>query len=64
MGSRLVLEKNLTVVSSVAFVELHADQFRPKPAITNQENNSRTVHLFLMMNLLSKGDTQSAWAYG
>jgi hypothetical protein len=53
MESGLVLEKNLTVVSIVAFVVLQADALRPKPAITSQDNTTfGTMHLCLMMGFL------------
>ena len=59
--SGLVLEKNLTVVSIVAFVVLQADALRPKPAITNQNNTFGTVHLCLMMGLLPGYIQMGAW---
>jgi hypothetical protein len=52
MEPGLVLEKNLTIVSIVAFVVLQAERFKHKPAIINKENTPRTMHIFLMINLL------------
>jgi hypothetical protein len=60
MESGLVLEKNLTVVSIVAFVVLQAVRLRPKPAITNQEDTSRMMGFRLMMSLLPRGEPRSA----
>jgi hypothetical protein len=41
MEPGLVLEKNLTVVSIVAFDVLQAGKLKHKPAIINQENTVR-----------------------
>lgn len=49
----MVLETNLTVVSTVAFVVLQADKVRPKPAIINHENMFRPMYFVLITNLLS-----------
>jgi hypothetical protein len=55
MESGLVLEKNLTVVSIVAFVVLQAERFKHQPAIINKENTPRAMRIFLMINLVSEG---------
>jgi hypothetical protein len=55
MEPGLVLEKNLTIVSVVAFVVLQAERFKNKPAIINKEYTPHTMHIFLMINLLSEG---------
>jgi hypothetical protein len=63
MDPGLVLEKNLTVVSVVAFNVLQAARLKHEPATTNQENTFCGMHLDFMMNLLSRG-IPSANGYG